>query len=224
MQKTNGGCELPCWWSIIPGTTTAQGAAQILHPLKNFPGLRSEYGFHLDAYSSIDVGIYANKPTEPIEFIQIHSFVPFDKRLDHFDASWQGYFLPGLIAQLGKPSEVWIGFGRPTGDLNPNPSASIPFLYELFVFYSDLGIRVQYVGDAVEGGYNQACFSLDKLHEMRISVQRRSAGPLVGPPAEPYTRQYPISEVANLSLEAFHERFRDSSAQACVESPVKFWH
>lgn len=223
MQVTNGGCELPCWWGITPGKTTAQEAAQILSPLKNFPGLRSEYGFHLDEYSALDVGIYADGPSKPIKFIQIQGVVPFEKGSKQFDMSWQSYSVSGLLAGLGKPSEVWIGVGHPTGDSNPNSSKSVPFLYELFVFYHDLGLRVQYLGRAVKGDPNRACLSLDQVNEIRLFLQQRSAEPVGGPPAEPYTRMYPISQVSDLDIDAFYQTFKSPNTQECIELPAKYW-
>lgn len=33
LMKTNGNCELPCWWGIQPGKTTWQDARTVLYPI-----------------------------------------------------------------------------------------------------------------------------------------------------------------------------------------------
>ncbi|MFT3893686.1 MAG: hypothetical protein QM730_18815 [Anaerolineales bacterium] len=33
LYKDNGGCDLPCWWGIVPGETTWEQTKQLLGPL-----------------------------------------------------------------------------------------------------------------------------------------------------------------------------------------------
>ncbi len=95
MQETNGGCELPCWWGITSGETTVQVAKQVLSPLRNFPGLRSDVGFHLDEYADIDVGIYTNG--EVVTEIWVFSSIPDADQFTYYHPSWQRYFLSELL-------------------------------------------------------------------------------------------------------------------------------
>jgi hypothetical protein len=219
MQETNGGCELPCWWGITPGETTVQTAKEILSPLVGFKGLRSDIGFHFADYSDIDVSLYAGDKGFITEIWTLSSIRDSDQST-RYHPSWQRYFVSELLTKLGMPSQVWLGFGPHSGDHDERPPESIPFFYELYVIYGDSGLVVQYAGPAAQGNLNRACLSFEQLKDMRIFVRQRSKGPLIGPPWEPFTDARPISEVTNLSVEAFYKLVKNTKGPVCIESPA----
>lgn len=222
MQETNGDCELPCWWGITPGETTEQVAKGILSPLTNFKGLRSDIGFHLESYSDIDVSLYTGDENRIAEIWVISSIRDSDQSA-RYHPSWQRYFVDEMFARLGMPSQVWLGFGPHTGDHDERPPESIPYFYELYVIYSDLGLIVRYAGPAIKGNPDRACLSFEQLKDTRIFTQQHSKGPLIGPPWEPFTDARPMPEITDLSLEAFYEAVRNTKDPVCIESPAKFW-
>lgn len=231
MQETNGGCELPCWWGITPEETTGQTAKQILSPLRELMeffigylgGSEARYEFQLEGYNNIRTELIMKDEEQSIGEIWVFSFIPDEDESTRYHESWRRYFLNELLGRLGMPSAVWLGFGPHTGDHDERPRESIPYYYELYIFYSDLGLVVRYAGPAVRGDVNRACPSLEQLKDMLIFIRRRSRGTLVGPPWEPFTEARPLSEVSNLSLEKFYKAFKTSNGQICLESPANLW-
>ncbi len=231
LQETNGGCELPCWWGITPGETMGKFAKQALSPLRDFMkffvgylgGSEARYEFRLEEYNNIRSELIMKDEEQPVGEIWVFSFIPDEDRSTRYHESWRRYFLDEVLTRIGTPSDVWLGFGPHTGDRDERPPQSIPYFYELYVIYSDLGLILQYAGPAIQGEPNRACLSFDQLKEMRIYSRRRSRGPLVGPPWEPFTYARPTSEIMGVSVEEFYETFRNLEGQPCLESPAKYW-
>ena len=229
MQETNGGCDLPCWWGITLGNTIGQEARQILSPVREFgenyvldvtTPVIQVYTFDLKEYSNISVRLETKKnENQPVDNIKVGSFISINDDATHYHDSWRRYFVAELLARLGQPSEVWLGFG-PYG-----PQGSKRYLYELMVFYEDPGLTVEYAGLAVKGDPNHACLALEQLKLLRLNIQRPSDPNLVKPPGpgEPFTDLRPLSEVTDLSLEGFYETFKDPNNQTCLESPANLW-
>lgn len=231
LQETNGGCELPCWWGITPGETTGQSAKQILSPLRDLMefsigylgGAEARYELQLQEYNNIRAELIMKDEKQPIGEIWVFSFIPDEDQSTHYDKSWQRYFLDELLTRLGMPSDVWLGFGPHIGDHDERPSASIPYYYELYVIYRDLGVIVRYAGPAMRGDPDRACPSLGQLKDMLIFIRQRSRGPLVGPPWDPFTNARTISDVTKLDVEMFYKTFKNSGGKICLESPAKLW-
>ncbi len=232
MQESNGSCELPCWWGITPGKTIGQEARQVLSPLRNFGEnyvldvanpVKHVYTFHLKAYSDIDVRLETSKSeTQPVETIGVSSLIPDSDQSTQYHESWQRYYLKDLFTKLGMPTEVWLGFGWHVGDGGPDrPPESSPYFWGLYVYYDELGLKVEYAGLAIKNNPNRACFSFSQLKTANIFIQRR---PISGPPLEPlFGEVHPIQDVSNLSLEEFYMTVKDSKSPVCIESPAKYW-
>ncbi len=230
MQKTNGGCELPCWWGITPGKTLGRDARLMLSPLKNFgesyvvnvtkpPKLVDT--FDLRDYSNMSVRLETKESeVQPVDILEVSSLISDADRSSQYDTSWQRYYLNDLFARLGMPSEVWLGFGRHTGDADTRPPESVPYYWGLYIYYDDLGLSVEYAGPAIKGNPNRACFSFSQLKTLNVVVQQHSVS---GPPGEPFGEVHPLQEVTNLSLEKFYQTVKDSKDVVCVESPAKYW-
>jgi hypothetical protein len=227
MQETNGNCELPCWWGITPGETTGLTARQILSPLREqmkffieyLGGSEARYELQLKEYNHIRIELIMRDEVQPIDEIWVFSSIPDEDKSTLYYESWRQYYVSELFARLGEPSDVWLGFGLHTGDHDERPLEKIPYFYELYVFYSDLGLIVRYAGPAIDGNPSRACLSFEQLREMLMFIRQRSKGPLVGPPWEPFTNARPISEVTHLSVEAFYEMVKNAKEPVCIESP-----
>jgi len=217
MQTTNGGCGLPCWWGITPGETTRAQAEQILAPLDAYIiPYSDDFLLRFPDYSGLWVDVYG-RGDEPISWIDIRaSYYGSDGsgRRFPFDESWYLYSLEGVLEQWGPPSKVWLGFGPQIED------AAISF-GELFVFYNDLGLVIEYDGVAERtGAIVEGCFDLDQLVDIRISITTPMY--ISGPPWEYETDTQMLETVTDLTPEIFHERFQGADS-ICIESPVDLW-
>lgn len=227
MQETNGGCELPCWWSITPGETTGKATRQMLSPLRRsmeafigyLGGTEARYTLQHKEYNHIFIELLMSDEKQAVEEIWLSSFIPDDDPSTRYHESWRRYFLNELLARQGIPSQVWLGFGPHTGDGDERPLESIPYYYELIIMYSDLGLIASYAGPAIQGDLDRACVTLEELKELRLFIRTRSAGPLIGPPFEAFTGEPKTSlqEATGLSLETFHETFKNLDSNVCLE-------
>ena len=230
MQETNGGCELPCWWGITPGETTSRAAMQILFPVKNymeiFPGFFNGRGeldsLLLDSYSNLRVDLSFAGKEQPVNSIAVYSFIPSSAQHTQYHNSWRRYFLYELLTQLGKPSDVWLGFGRYSAEDQRLTRAT--HFYELYVLYQDLGIISRYMGPAVTGGVNnRACPTLEQVRDLYLFIKDRSAERLIGPPGEQFTDARSLDKISNMSVEQFYQAALNSKQSFCIESPAKLW-
>jgi len=216
MQATNGGCDLPCWWGITPGETTRAQAEQILAPLDAYiTSYSDDFLLYFLDYSGLWVDVYGSG-NEPISWIKIRaSYYGFDgSRRFPFDESWYLYSLEGVLEQLGPPSKVWLGFG-------PQIEGETISFGELFVFYSDLGLAIEYRGiakrtDAILVG----CFDLD--HLINIYFQTSVFRDIRDRSWEHETDTQMLEVVTDLTPETFYERFQRAD-NICIESPVDLW-
>jgi hypothetical protein len=219
MQTTNGGCDLPCWWGIAPGETTRAQAERILAPLGAYViPYDDDFLLNFPDYSGIGIDVYGSDD-EPISSIEIRAWYygsDGSGRRFPFDESWYLYSLEGVLEQLGAPSEVWLGFGPPIQE------ETISF-GELFVFYDELGLIIEYTGvakrtdDAVQG-----CFDLDSLISLRISIAPPRPEGISGPGWEWETDPQLLELVTDLNSEALYERFQGADS-ICLKSPGNLW-
>lgn len=140
LYDNNGGCKIPCWWTITPGVTTWNEAYEQLAPLGYVaPPIihgditRYEFEFAVPAELS-SLGYFWPKisvKNDIVTSISINSsYIERD-----FDFS-----LAGLLKTFGAPEEIWI---KPTVE----SMTDVPF-YEIRLFYPSKGTLISANKDA----------------------------------------------------------------------------
>lgn len=158
LYTDNGGCELPCWWGITPGTTTWKMAysklaplGKVFDPMIRNPVLRYDFEF----VAPPEIG--------PLEYIQPVVWVKDEVVIAiSLNASWIkhdfDYSLAGLLRAFGQPEEIWIKV-FPESMLVPH--------YNIDLFYPSKGMAIEATGTAqVHGNTLTICprpFRLDSL-------------------------------------------------------------
>ncbi len=223
MQSTNGGVELPSWWGITPGETPLEEAQRVFAPLCSYASARAPYaaaGFGFHKYAGIDASVYGVHSGVVEEIWVFASVYGSDGsgRYFPFDDSWRAYLLDRVLAQLGPPSMIQVGF-RPGEAANNNRT----WLSELTVFYDELGFLIQY-GQWAEPDdrFVRSCFSLDELIDIRIFIRVPPPDGFGGPPWDYGIDPLPLERATALSLEGFYENLRYEGA--CLESPIALWN
>jgi hypothetical protein len=142
MYITNGGCELPCLWGIMPGKTQIQDIhgklsqigtfKDITRPVDNFQtvaftvlapadliGIYNDetWSFHLRLENSLVVGLLTG-----VTVIEEFSNPSLSKFLSYF----------------GKPEEIWV---MDIEDMTGNPD------YEIVLYYPSKGIFIRWRGE-----------------------------------------------------------------------------
>ena len=111
-MRDNGGCELPCWWSITPGETSWKDAVQFFADRgvrvweeSGTLDLKYPIGQGWENWMYVDMAVDYHQE----EIVQIavrnNHYSPLQ---DNFTAVWQHYALQPILSRHGVPSQVYL--------------------------------------------------------------------------------------------------------------------
>lgn len=135
LYKDNGGCDLPCWWGIIPGETTWEQAKQFLSPL----GIMKNDYFAAFVPREMD----PLKGPLPVDYafgnVDARFYVDNNVvRVINANSRWVkqsfDYSLSGILNVWGTPDEIWF-------TLYPESVTGIPH-YDIYLIYSHKGMVI----------------------------------------------------------------------------------
>lgn len=219
----NGGCELPCWWGIIPGETEIKTIADQFIP----KGLIWwEEWNQLDASRS-GSGALVTFSTEEnvVQTIKVWG----GSEGDTFVQNWERYSLDQVLTRYGMPSDVFVYYPYKA---DPGPST-----YQLYLFYEARGIEIDYAGmsqDFNDKEETQVCPNLRNVFRINLFLyqptQISNIVETVIPPdtisfiAGPDTVYDLISweQATDTTLESFYETFSQLDSEACFEF-LRYW-
>ncbi len=221
MLETNGGCELPCWWSITPGKTTWQDVRDQLG-LYYGHGIPQPDGVHYEA-------VYGGAPhTKPlfgyyialeftelggtVQSIQVISEVDRNAQASHFVQDWRHYSLNQVLGRYGIPSQVRMHI---VPEIEPGAS---PY-YTLGLGYDHLGFYILYLGPAVsEPPVMRVCPRFGEVTGIILYLQSPQPGEPVLSDDTPT-----LEEATGMDVETFYETFKNADSDVCLESPAEMW-
>ena len=216
LMQTNGGCELPCWWGIVPGQSDWQGVRERFRGY----GLRGNDYFVFmfmrpgQVYDS-KIKIKFTVRDEVVESIEV-SGQWLSSTSEYFAQDWQRYSLDNVLNRYGQPSQVLIAL------LVGAESSG----YDLFLLYDHLGIAINYGGSAtiiqVEPLLIRACPQHDEVSGITLWLQSPQQGtPLLQRTLTPDEMSYfrSLEEVTGMSVETFYETFKNPESEVCLEGP-----
>ena len=222
MLETNGECELPCWWGIVPGSNTIEVLRKIKAYGEPFPHQDGTVEYGVDSFEVLTakgkpgyyvwIGVvdFAGK----IISIGISGGIKFDTSRDGFVAAWKQYSVDQLLTRYGIPSAVRI-------QLSPRSEPGASLGYALTLVYDRLGILISYRGEATDGSkadFIQACPLLTNVDRIDLKLQLPTAPtrfPLLRPTDPGYDRS--LEEATGMSLEDFYNKFKNPTNQDCLE-------
>lgn len=220
LMQTNGDCELPCWWGIMPGessleTTRENFAEKGLGVESNWVGING--GYVVSAQFEVEDGI--------IQAINVGSdYLTGVNDRSAFLSGWQRYSLMNILSRHGVPSRVLV-YHPFQFDPGGGPA------YHLLIFYEEVGIVVEYRGsvEQLNGDHFRACPDLTNVGSIELLLyppgQVENVVERVLPPdnidyiAGPETVYDLISwqEATGTSLESFYETYSTPEEGACFE-------
>lgn len=222
LMMTNGGCLLPCWWGIVPGQSDIKSVGNKFY----------SKGFSIWDEGTTLVGgvVYTVDVKFEVQNNNIHYIQVKGGNISDFPTSdWEQYYLHSVLNQYGKPSQIQI-----FAPWRPDPG---PLSYDLFVFYPDLGIVIEYVGLAeeltLETGracpqltpfsinltlYQPEAFSVEEILQIVMPSQELQA---IAPPDVLYDWTN-IEMATEFTLEHFYRTFKEADKQQCFDF-VSYW-
>lgn len=203
MLGTNAGCELPCWWGIIPGESDLQDANdRLLYNIYQFPQDLGGY----------EVFFSLSEESDLVQSLNVEGYC-FPDNCGPFARDWARYSLDQVLSRYGTPSQVRITLALPIDSGGPT-------YYELYILYDNLGVGIHYKGPAVrQAELLHTCFSFSHITLWLQSPESStSLEQTVGP--EEWFFHVPLEEATGMDIEEFYETFQHTGA--CLEAPPTF--
>jgi hypothetical protein len=223
MMKTNGGCQLPCWIGIIPGSTTwAEADAFLATFADSVTGPWPPYYQYLVKFTFPD--------TSYLGYLRSSAaiYVKTDGRVDRIMTITE-ISLPDLLTVYGPPSEVRL---RAIGASTMSPVGR----FTLVLFYKKKGFMAVYDGENERSIIIHICPNHIKviqqvwlLWDPADQLTFKEAGKstlLISDPPPPSEGDYiPIENLTSLTPETFYERYKDPKNQnVCMEMQAPDLH
>lgn len=214
MLKTNAGCELPCWWGVVPGETdwhTVLNRFRAVGFAFDIPHPTRPYDYLLD--------LSFDHQNSVVQSIQVTSYISPGDKSERFAQDWHRYSLDQVLTRYGEPSQVML-------ELWPNPPEPY-YPYRLFVFYEERGILIAYEGPAIPGETLQVCPKFEQVTHLRLWLQspgqERSLLELADLDPLEQAQMLPLEEATGMDVQTFYETFRQAGTTTCLESPAEVW-
>ncbi len=212
MLRTNGGCELPCWWGVMPGQSKWQ---TVKDRFTAYGGFAFELP-HPERLFDYRVRVVFVEQDGIVQTIQVIGEVFRGATSDHFAQDWSRYSPDQVLGRYGRPSQVMLSL-VPAFEVDSAP------YYQLVVLYEEIGTAIRYIGPATYSEPAiQACLIFERVDAVYLWLQSPDQEtPLVQqamvPDEMPYFRS--LEEATGISVETFYETFREPNRGGCLEGP-----
>jgi hypothetical protein len=215
LLRTNGGCDLPCWWGVVPGQTSHE-LAKSLFESKGIPltvdnstnvllqvghKANGDFAYWLNTTLSIsDTGIIQIRISAEANGRQASLVYTQD-----FDTlRWDN-----LMAQLGQPSRVQLSVMHPS-----EPGA--PFEYYLELGFDRASVEITYIGPAdgsvVQGDSLRLCPRFGQVSTMDLFLYSAESGGKID------TAEHARS--IDINPKEFYEGFQHAERTSCMKWPL----
>lgn len=215
LMASNGGCELPCWWGVVPGETTSQEGRDMFVSQgidrwsvtsdNTYATMGLGYPSQDNLSHSQDVFLWFELKNNIIQYIRIEAAYKYEESLNVFRQDWNQYKLSGVLDRFGIPSHVRLFH-----------EGNSPY-YTLGVSYVTLGIEIRYdiLPESLESG--RVCADMERTDVIYLTLfppEHTDEIPGISPNLDSYeTESWPA--VTGLDLESFYNIFIEDLA--CVE-------
>jgi hypothetical protein len=222
--NTNGGCQFPCWWGIIPGQTRFKDIFKILRFSKNVTRYRGKdnqfyYWISFDVPETIKSnGFFEFQLLVHEEIIQSY-YSQYDWR------SELDYSLSGMLNIHGPPAEVWLNATPIMMDDQPR--------YTYVLFYPEQGIMTarEFFAEIKDGVLemcpndyvNTPSFLWLWSPTSEMSFFDNADGKLINFYPGSNIEYFLLEDVTNMNVETFYITYLDPDTDECILSPVNIW-
>lgn len=220
--ETNAGCDLPCWWGLVPGETKWSTAQNFLATFATRIGqTRTPDGFRYTVY--LRVGVQEHPARRLVQDYVAENDVIKSIGVELGATTRKGYSLSQVLSKYGRPSEVRI---RTFSSSRDN---TLPFY--IVLFYQDKGIMVSYLdnaeraGDTIVGCPQNEDYPpllwLSSPGETTSFLEVAARAPNFG--VEESEAYFPLSQVSELDLDSFYQTYVNTGGTSCLTTPAAQW-
>lgn len=230
LLKTPSGCELPCWWGIVPGQTSWAETQKFMEHLNAKTSIYSTSGNNVVHSGGVDFAKHSiyNRVTFTeqggmVEGITINSF---SNNPSVWKTDWASYSPEQIISKYGQPDRAWLGTAS---SFVESGGSSMP--YTLWLFYDNLGFAVQYDGVVKYEPVYRICPAFGENGQLLDEIDLFLSKPSNHTPLEQFANVRPekmkyirsIDEATGLNVEEFYKLFTQGDKPACFETPRDIW-
>jgi hypothetical protein len=221
MLFSNGDCQLPCWWGIVPGQTDWQTAERFFSRLVD----------HIGEYEREDgTFVYRVRVLEPDDYGTSawkyeydHYFYVVDGIVESIrPVAWPSpdYALSTILNTYGQPDGIWFRSSQVPQD------GWLPTSVTLY--YPAHGFLLKYWGNgSLEGDIVHRCIEDEPVLDLVTwsSEKERPFAEIIEEFEGPESVQYylPLEESTGMSVPEFYDTFTDSEDTTCLTSPAVLW-
>lgn len=223
LMANNGGCELPCWWGITPGSTDVVEASDIFvlqgvdDWVESFDGTYALIGL---GYPRVDSSTYSRDvivqfglENNQIQYIYIDGGYRQEELRTLFIQDWQSYSPASMLDRYGRPSYVEMA------EIENSPYYGLTFSYQL------MGTEASYIVpfEAFENNKRRICFDLE--HTDFIFFVLYPSGQEATLPfsiiPDRLDTYIPWETTTGLDIEALYQLLEDTSNPPCFDLELK---
>jgi hypothetical protein len=216
LLRTNNGCDLLCWWGIIPNQTSWSDAKKFLKQFSTIYERQppSEW-FVYDIHSPL-----------PLEFSEVYAVrtvyaiqegIVKEIEAGYFDE--KTYHISSFLKKNGVPTRILVSTYSSDSGLSPN---NVPLSVDLY--YPEKGINALYGTYATVTG-TQIMGCLEKISDLFLwspAEHNRSIDYILGWDKHqiPYLD---IKEATDMSVQEFYDQFVNSENPLCLQTTKNLW-
>lgn len=227
--ETNGGCSLPCVWSIVPSKTNYSDALLFFEHLGWTGG--ESFGYYStgkdfnDFRLAIRINIYSSK-RDVVDKIHVGiGGIGYTEKVKYFS-------IDNVIKTLGRPTEVYVFIGVSPGIHEPDQTS-----FEILLYYENKNMLVEYTGTAVKVATKyRVCPAYPNAESEAVDTHSGNVSLYVGTENQIYTLQelvqpfwslpdYYISvdKAFGLNADQYSKKISQGGKDTCFESPLSAW-
>jgi hypothetical protein len=229
LLENNGGCKLPCWWGIEPGSTSWEETRSIFTKLGSTSGdvtmpdgnVYHWIGGPYWEWNNTFIGIGFHDQDGTVTAVDVDAEGYYDQTFFH--TLWKNYSPEQINSTYGPPTRVWIG-------LSGSESGST--FYWIYIFYDNLGFVSGYKGQALVSDENgtpmyKICPTWQDpvwLPDIKIFLQ----SPESNKPLENLADINPsswksINDASGITSDDFYNLLLPGNTPACFYTPQSTW-
>jgi hypothetical protein len=234
LLETNGGCELPCWWGIVPNKTAWPEALHYVSPYifqleHGSPQIYYENG-NKHTYTSFEFFYDVPGVAEPARVELGVKDDTVDRMTMYPPGTEYKYQLHQLLALLGPPKQILISAQ------SSSPISQLPPTV-LVLDYGDIGVWGAYGYIPTQVGGNLVICPQSSLG--KVSIYDNIGGrlelfdPDLDNPGALSIQEYAdmvggftakkLEDVTNMNIETFYNTFVGPKPSECLETPANLW-
>lgn len=211
LVETNGGCDYPCWWGIVPGETTWANARELLLPIASKTYIGKKGSFYNLTFP-IPNGDYSDT---------IFSHITVEDGIVDIIRTNNVYNIFEMLEVFGKPDQIWVHVIE----------VGVP------IFHADTRIALFYPEAGLMGVYSEATAGFDKLMvcpknstyessikflwstESKKTFRDLEYPSLTGQYPSPHAFYVSLEEGTELDVDRFYDTYSDpSNRSTCFEA------